>query len=68
MIIMDPMNVESEFEQNFSDQSVETLRTDAWFGYNQTNEYFPTLHLKEEYAPLGTAKPYCLHLGWIKKE
>ena len=39
-----------------------------FFGFHQTNEYFPTLHYTEEHIPVGTSKPYCLHLEWIRKE
>ena len=30
--------------------------------------YFATPKLTDDYVPIGSGKPLCLHLEWIKKE
>lgn len=32
--------------------------------FSDTNDYFTSLTLKEEYVPFGEPEPYCLHLSW----
>jgi len=41
---------------------------DYYFYYNDTTNYFPTLHMTSDFVPFGSAQPFCLHLEWTKKE
>lgn len=38
------------------------------FQINKFDWYFPDMHFMSDYIPLGTSKPYCMHVDWIKKE
>jgi hypothetical protein len=38
------------------------------FEISSFDNYFPLFKFYKEYLPLGTSKPFCLHLDWIKKE
>lgn len=39
-----------------------------FFEISNTEEIFPQLRLNEDYIPIGSGKPSCFHLEWIKKE
>jgi len=41
---------------------------DERFLINKFDWYFPDMHFMQDYVPLGTSKPYCLHVDWIKKD
>jgi hypothetical protein len=43
-------------------------RAPSYFSWQQTESFFPTLHLDEDYIPLGNPKEYCLHLDWVRKD
>lgn len=49
-------------------EGIEDDVTAERFEINSFDNYFPDLHFFKEYLPLGTSKPFCLHLDWIKKE
>ena len=34
---------------------------------DNTENYFSTVRLNDDYIPLGSGKPMCLHVEWIKK-
>jgi hypothetical protein len=38
------------------------------FEISSFDNYFPLFKFYKDYLPLGTSKPFCLHLDWIKKE
>lgn len=41
---------------------------DHYFQFKDTKDYFATLKIVEDYAPLGDSKPMCIHLSWVKRE
>lgn len=49
-------------------EGIEDDVTAERFEINSFENYFPSMQFFKEYLPLGTSKPFCLHLDWIKKE
>ena len=41
---------------------------DPYFYYNDTNGYFPILRFNNDYVPVGSSSPFCVHLMWIDKK
>ena len=57
----------SEFEPKYKEGLTDKLTQD-YFGFDTTAGYFPTLRFTDLNVPLGSAKPYCLHIDWIRKD
>ena len=57
----------STFELDFKEGLRESL-TEDYFDFDTSVGYFPTLKFTDMHVPAGTAKPYCLHVDWIRKE
>jgi len=41
---------------------------DRFYYYNNTPHYFTTFHYTDDYVPVGTSRPVCLHLEYIVKD
>ena len=54
-------------EEFFDPDMAETISPDFFIQASWEN-YFSTVRLIDDYLPLGSGKPMCLHLEWIKKE
>lgn len=54
-------------EAFFDADQADTISPD-FFKMDNTESYFSTVRLTEDYLPLGSGKPICLHVEWIKKE
>lgn len=67
-VIMDysSENEKSGAEDQFDPDQVDAISPD-FFKMNNWENYFATVKLTEDYLPLGSGKPLCLHLEWIKK-
>ena len=57
----------SEYEPDYKKGVPEAL-TDDFFTLDTTVGYFPTLRFTDMHVPVGSAKPYCVHLDWIRKD
>ena len=72
IILMDQTKDYSPIQDRFSEDTVSILsdshnsRVD-YYQYSNTHDYFPKLHVQEEYLPLGFSKPYCLHVDWNRR-
>jgi len=49
-------------------EGIEEDVTAERFEISSFDNYFPVFKYYKEYLPMGTSKPFCLHLDWIKKE
>jgi hypothetical protein len=49
-------------------EGIEDDVSEERFEISSFENYFPLMKFYKEYIPLGTSKPFCLHLDWIKKE
>lgn len=57
----------STFESLYAEGEMDYITPD-YYELNKFDWYFPKLQFQSEYLPLGTSKPYCLHVDWIKKD
>lgn len=57
---------EDDDDDNYLDTSQVTIG-DSYFFYNETDNYFSTLHYSSDYMPVGSAQDYCVNLRWIKR-
>ena len=57
---------ENDDDDNYLDTSQVTIG-DSYFFYNETDNYFSTLHYSSDYMPVGNAQDYCVNLRWIKR-
>jgi hypothetical protein len=56
---------------DLTDDYVDTSRIDVserFFYYEDTANYFPTLHFDADHVPSGNATMYCIFLKFIEKE
>ena len=54
-------------EDLFAGDLSESISED-FFTLPDTKNYISAFHFNEDYLPIGSAKPMCLHFEWIKKE
>jgi len=64
---MNYVTTPSAFESKYAEGTLDDLSPDS-FTINSFDWYFPKLQFTADYTPMGTSKPFCLHLDWIKKE
>jgi hypothetical protein len=57
----------SSSQSFYADGIADDVTSDR-FELNEWENYFPNLHFDENYVPLGSAKPYCLHIEWIRHD
>jgi hypothetical protein len=67
LLRMQPTNDPSHMTGYFAEGIVDDIADDR-FEMNSFQNYFPDFHFMKEYIPLGTSKPYCIHLDWIEKK
>ena len=53
-------------EEQFDPDTAEDISPD-YFKMDDWANYFASPKLTEDYIPIGSGKPLCLHLEWIKK-
>ena len=59
---------QSSSEDDELSQGGKTDVGEHYYYFNETNEYFPSLHYNEDNVPIGSATPFCLHIEWIRKD
>lgn len=65
MIVMDRAQGSTATDDSLSDD----IDADAqYFTFHDLTNYFPTLKVSSDNAPLGNSGKWCIHLRWIKKE
>jgi lipoprotein signal peptidase len=64
--LMGATNNPSAMSGNYADGISDDV-TDDRFELSAFEHYFPNFNFADEYLPLGTSKPYCLHFDWIEK-
>lgn len=65
--LMAPSTDPSHMTGYYADGIVDDV-TDDRFEISSFANYFPDFHFMSEYMPMGSSKPYCLHLDWIDKK
>lgn len=66
-LLMVAENGNSEYEPYYAEGMADAVTQD-FFTIDSTIGYFPTLRFTDLNVPAGSAKPYCLHLDWNRKE
>jgi hypothetical protein len=66
-LLMVAENGNSEYEPYYAEGMSDAVTQD-FFTIDSTIGYFPTLRFTDLNVPAGSAKPYCLHLDWNRKE
>jgi len=64
ILILDSTKAESPYVEEYDPEKI-NLNT-QYFMFNKTVNYFPTVHMTESYVPIGTSKPFCMHMSWIR--
>ena len=66
MLLMTPSSGQAEWQADYDSDFTDGI-TDDFFITDSMRDYFPDLTLNENTVPIGSSKPFCLHLDWSTK-